>query len=102
MAETPVLPLPARQMAPADPLTAYRDLLTASPTISPNQPLFMVTKETTVITSAISMLARSRALAVMLQSLGLDTTLYSFHSLRRGWGSTIAHRLGIDQLDIND
>ena len=41
----------------------------------------------------------ARALAVMLQSLGLETALYFLHSLRKG-GVTAAYRAEIDQLDI--
>ena len=73
--------MPATQEHPAEPLTAYRELLIASLTDSPNQPLLIVTKGT-VIPVTVSMLVR--ALAVMIQSLELYMVLYSLHSPRRG------------------
>ena len=82
-----VLPLPALQGHPADPQTDYRELPSTSPTVCPNRLLLMVTKGTAVIPVPVAMLAR--ALAVMLQLLGLDTALYALNSLRRrgrGWG----------------
>ena len=82
--KTPVLRLPAVQGHPANPLAVYRELLTISPTVSHNQLLLTVTKGTTVIPVNVSMLAR--ALAAMLQSLGLNTVFYSLHSPRRGRG----------------
>ena len=46
-----------------------------------------VTKGATVIRITVSMFAR--ALAVMLQSLGLDPVLYSLHSIRRVGGGGV-------------
>ena len=95
--KTPIPPIPAVSGHLEDPLAADRELLMTSPTTTPNQPLLIVTKGITVLPITVAILAR--ALAVMVHSLGLDTSLYSLHSPRRG-GATTAYGAGKDQLDI--
>ena len=40
-----------------------------------------------------------KAFSILLDSLHLDTGLYSLHSLRQG-GATAAYQVGTDQIDI--
>ena len=86
----PVLPIPAVPGHPVDPVAAYHQLLASSPSSSPDHPLFTYTQGTGVVTVMVCMLAA--ALATMLQSLGTDYTLFSFHSLHRGSATTAYHQ----------
>ena len=79
-----VMPIPEVAGHPAYPVAAYRDLLLDSATTSPNQPLLTVTKGGKQ--AAVNMDILTRALKVMMDALGVDTTLYSLHSVRRGGG----------------
>ena len=82
----------------ADPVAAYRDLLLASPTISLNQPLLTGTRGGKQVVVTLNTL--NRALKVMLDALGVDTSLHSLQSQRRGVAAKAAYRAGIGQLDI--
>ena len=66
---------------PADPMDTYKQLHQASPTKAANQPIHMFVKNRYLQTVTGTMLAR--ILRPMLQALGLDTGLYSLHSLCR-------------------
>lgn len=86
---TPLIPLPALPGHSMDPLQAYKDLLAASPTTHPTQPLLTYTLNgyKHVLTSPLL----NRLLSDMLGSLGFNEQDYSFHSLRRGGASTAYH-----------
>ena len=81
------MPILEIERYPADPVATYTDLLLASPTTSTNQPLLTVTKGGKQDIVTVDML--TRALKVMVDVLGMDTSLYSLHSLRRR-GATAA------------
>ena len=92
-----MLPIPSIPGNPADPVGAYKHLLALSLTTSSNQPLLTFTSHSGMVTVTVWMLAN--ACCVMLQELGLDSTLYSLHSLKRGW-ATVAYRAGAEQMQI--
>ena len=77
-----VLPIPGVPSHPAEPVAAYHQLFTSSPTTSSDQPLLTYNTQCCSTTVTVSML--SRALSVLLDALGLDPVLFSFHSLWRG------------------
>ena len=77
----PVVLIPEVMGHQADPVAAYRDLL-ASPTTPPNQPLLTVTIRGKQAEVTVDMF--TRALKVVLDAFGVDTSLYSPHSMRRG------------------
>ena len=54
----------------ANPMVAYKDLLAASPTTSPNQPLLTVNRKGKMTVITVDML--SRAPRVMLDALGME------------------------------
>ena len=93
----PVIPIPSIQGHPADPVKAYLDLLAASPTSHPNQPLLTITSGGT--TMIVTMPTLVKAFSILLEALRLDTCLYSLHSLRWG-GVTAAYWGSTDQIDI--
>ena len=74
-----MLPIPEVKGHPINQVAAYADLLTASPTFHPNEPLLTIGsgKSKTVVT--LPMLANG--LRTMLDALCLDTSLCSLHSL---------------------
>ena len=81
VSNAPVIHIAQVRGHPTDPVQAYRDLLGASPTTHPNQPLIFTSGCTrTVVT--IPMLVS--ALNILLEALQLDTKLYLLNSLRRG------------------
>ena len=84
-------------MHPVDPVVAYRELLVASLTTSPDQVLLTVTKRSRHTMVTTDLLAK--ALTVMLNSLQLGCFMYTLHSLRRE-GATTAYSVGINQLHI--
>ena len=93
----PVIPIQRVHEHPMDPVKAYLNLLAASPTTRPNQPILTISVRGTTMVVTISMLPR--AFNILLEALHLDPGLYSLHSLRRGSGMA-AYRIGTDQLDI--
>ena len=80
---------------PANHMAAYKQLLQASPTKTANQPLLTLVKNGQLQAVMVTMLAR--ALSLMLQAQGLDTGLYSLHSLHRGVPQL---SIWLEQLDI--
>ena len=78
-------------------MAAYRQLLQCSPTLTAKQPLLTLVHNGHLQTVTIPTLAK--ALGLMLHVLGMDTGLYSLHSLHRG-GAMAAYRARADQLDI--
>ena len=94
---THVLQLPEVRRHSADSVTACIDLLVASLTTHPNQPLLPIGsgRAWTVVTIFMPV----NALRIMWETLQLDTTLYSLQSLRRG-DAISAYQAGIDQIDI--
>ena len=92
-----LLPIPQLSGQLMDPIRAYKGLLAASPTVSPNQPLLTHPSANGPVTITSDTL--STLLKVMLAELGFDCALYSLHSLRRG-GATATYRQGVDILDI--
>ena len=82
---------------PSDPIKAYLDLMAASPTTHPNQPLLIIPTGGTTTVVTIPTLAI--AFNILLEALHLDPGLYSLHSPRRN-GAMAAYRCGSDQLDI--
>ena len=73
----PLLPIPHIPSHPADSLQAYKHLITASPTTSPDQPLLTIIRGTRIICVTVGMLCE--ALRVMLATINLkmDYSLYS-------------------------
>ena len=99
MGRTTLLPITAVHWHPADLLVADKDILAVSATTSPNQLLITVNKGDTIVTVTVQMLARG--LTIMLHAFGLDTSMYSLHSLRRGEGAaTAAYRTGAAHVNI--
>jgi len=94
---TPLIPLPEIPGHPLCPLQAYRELLAASPTTSPRQPLLTATTPAGRQTLTAPLLAR--LLKDMLNALRQDAGLFSFHSLRRG-GATTAYHAGVSVVDV--
>jgi hypothetical protein len=97
MDSAPVLPVPEIPGHPTDPIAAYKAVLKDFPTKHPNQPLLGYHYQGTPVTVTVRLL--STALGQMLTALGLDPSLYSLHSFRRG-GATAAYQGGVDVLDI--
>jgi integrase len=97
MDNVPVLPVPKVPGNPADPVAAYRALLKDCPSRHPNQPLLGYLHQGSRVVVTIAML--SAALRELLIALGLDCTLYSLHSFRRG-AATTSYRAGVDVHDI--
>ena len=93
----PVIPIAHVMGHPADPVQAYQDLLAASPTTHPNQPLLTFNSGGSRMAVIIPMLVSS--LNILLEALLMDTSLYSLHILHKG-GATAAYRGGTDQIDI--
>ena len=79
---TPVLLIPEVPGHHADPVATYHQLISSSPTASPNEPLLLYIEDSCLIIVMVFMLSRARP--VMVDALGLDSALYSFHSRRRG------------------
>ena len=76
-----MLPIPTIPDHPTDLMEAYKHRLVSSPITSSNQPLLTFMTNSGTVTVTVKMLAQ--ALHVMLQELGMDSSLYSFHSLKR-------------------
>ena len=89
--------IPSLHSHPADPVAAYTELMAASPTTSPNQPILTMPGRHTYWVVTVSML--SADLNILLDALSLDASLYSLHSLRRG-DATTAYSAGAQQMDI--
>ena len=91
--KAPVILIPNVQWHPSDHVKAYLDLLAASPTSHPNQPLLTITSVGTTMIVTIPTLVKT--FSIFLKALHLDTGLYSLHSLQQGgataayWGSTV-------------
>ena len=79
--DIPMLPILHISHHPADMVAPFTEMLLASPTTSPNQPLLTFTTKTDITTMTVKIL--SQALSIMLQALKLDNSLYSLRSLRR-------------------
>ena len=96
---TPMLLIPQIHHNLADLVVAYIEMLLASPITHANQPVLLFTTRTCTTTVTVKML--SQALLLMLQSLKLDKTLYSRHSLRRRWGvgAITVSKQGAQQMD---
>ena len=94
---TPAISIPHVQGHTVNPVHAYKDLLSVSLTTHTNQPLLTITLGGTRITVAIPMLVTG--LKVLLQTLDLNPSLYSLHSLRRS-GATAAYQVGSEQIYI--
>ena len=92
-----LIPIPAIPASPLDPVTAYRDMLAAVPSKSPNDPLLILQQGSRRQTVTISTLRRCFQQLVL--SVGGDPSHLSLHSLRRG-GATLAHRRGAHFIDI--
>ena len=92
LGSTPLVPLPAMPGHHLDPRQAYLDLLRLSPTLSRDQPLLMFVRQgvNNVLTSPLL----NKLLSDLLNKLGLDSSKFSFHSLRRG-GATTAYHGGV-------
>ena len=75
MGNTHMIPTPQVSRHPADLVQAYRKLLFASPTTSPDQPLLTVT----TLTSQIMITARILSKALHIMSRPLTWTLLSIH-----------------------
>ena len=73
----PALPIPAIKSHLPNPVAAYRQHITASPTSSPNQPHLTISsgRHQKVVTNKML----STALALTLDGLSLDSSLYSLH-----------------------
>ena len=94
---TSVLPIPSIPGHPADPVGAYKHRwLRHRPPPPTNLDLLTFTSHSGMVTVTVRMLAQS--LCVMLQELGLDSTLYSLHSVRSG-GATAAY-ISLDRFMI--
>ena len=96
-----VVPLPARPGHPLCPEAAYKDLLTSTPTLSPNHPLLQIPAPPSapLTRRCVSLPQLTSGLRTLLQATGLAADAYSLHSLRAG-GATDAHRAGASALDI--
>ncbi len=92
-----MLPLPDLKGHPADPVEAFRQLESASPSSSSMQPLLTCPSPRGPVTVTTPQLAS--ALKDMLESLGLRACLYSLHSLRRG-GCTTAYTQDVPVVDV--
>ena len=97
MGRSTLLPIPAVKSHMADLAAAYQELLAALPTTSPNQMLLTLMEGSTRITATVFMLVK--AFKIMIHALGLDQTLYTLHSLRRG-GAISAYRATSDLLEV--
>ena len=95
--ETPLLPIPSMPGHLVDPVAANKQLLQASPTKAANQPFLTFVRKGQVQLVMVTML--TRVFRLMLQAWGLDTGMYSLHSLHRA-GATAAYRAGADHLDV--
>jgi hypothetical protein len=86
---TPLIPLAAIPGHHLDPVAPYKLLLQQSPTTSANQPLLtqMVNGRCMILTSVLL----NKLLRRVLRHLGMEQSLYSFHSLRRGGATTACH-----------
>ena len=80
MATSPVLPIPAVPGRPANPVSAYHHLISASPSSSSlDHPLLSNQHGGKQVVVTVPMLAS--ALSIMLRALDLDPAIYSLHSL---------------------
>lgn len=95
--QLPLIPIPAIPGAILDPCAAYKALLKLAPTRRANDPLLCLPRRNgiTVVTTT----HLSHCLRIMLESLSLDPSSYSLHSLRRS-GATAAYAAGVDGLAI--
>ena len=75
----PVIPILEVNGHPADLVAAYAELLAASPTSHPNQPLLTIGSGRARKVVTIPMLVSG--FRIMLDALNLETALYSLHSL---------------------
>ena len=95
ISSTPVLPISEVIIHPANTVVAYQHLLTSFHASSLNKPLLPQGQ----IPGHSNNAHADPSLSVMLNALGLDSTMYSHPSLCRG-GGTAADRQGLDQVDI--
>ena len=94
---TPCLLIPSIPDHLADPVGDYKHLLALSTTTSSNQPLLTFNSSSGMVMVTVHMLVQ--ALNVMCQELGVDSSLYSLHSLGRG-GASATYRGGAEQMQI--
>ena len=99
ISRAPVLFIREVKGYPADPVAAFKELLSSSPTLSLNKPLFTMQKDNNLITVTVPML--TKALNIILDARWLDSSMFSLHSLHHG-GATLVHRQDLDQIDIKD
>ena len=92
MQESPLIPIPAVPHSIVDPVQAFKQLVTHTPTKSVKQPLltYQVNKTMHVLSAPLL----NSILAELITEVGLDHQDYSFHSLRRG-GATTAYKAGV-------
>ena len=81
MDSPPLLPIPQLLGQSTNPITAYQQLITASPTQKPNQPLLIIASAGISVVVTTELL--TNALKAMLHGLGVDSNLVSLHSLCR-------------------
>ena len=79
---TPLVPIPTVQGAITDPLSAYRELLLMCPTRYPQDHLLLLPNDKGRKVVTITHLRN--AFTQLLEQVGLSTSKYSLHSLRRG------------------
>jgi len=92
-----VTPLPKISDPVMDPYRAYVDMLKDVPTASDNDPLLLLPSKRTPEVVSIDTLRRG--FNDLLTASGLDSRLYSLHSLRRGGAST-AYATGAPPRDV--
>jgi hypothetical protein len=94
---TPLVPIPKVQGAITDPVAAYTDLLLMSPTRHPQDPLLLL--PTDKGRKIVTITHLRDAFTKLLEQVGLSTSKYSLHSLRRG-GATQAFDSGVHHLHV--
>ena len=87
------IPLVMCQDSPICPVTALKKHLEYFPTNSMDSPAFWLTKKSNDSPSPLTYSDFSRISSNKLAAIGLDTSQYTSHSLRRG-GATFAHQCG--------
>ena len=92
--QLPLIPVPAVPNSPLDPVKAYKDMITAIPSKSINDPLLMKPSGKPITLSVLR-----DAFKTMLELRGFDHSLYSLHSLRRT-GATMCWQAGVHATDI--
>lgn len=93
-----LVPMPNIPGHPLCPVQAFQDMCITSPTITPNQPLFVLPRQRGRY-RALTVSELNKYFKLLLSISGMSTNAYSLHSLRRG-GATCSFNAGIAYIHI--